>query len=65
MKKGTSLILTYTLFKSLLFNFKFDYIQQIMIYYSYFACTAVIATTPTISSDEQPLLKSFTGFFMP
>ena len=29
------------------------------------ACTAVIATTPTISSTEHPRDKSFTGFLIP
>ena len=34
-------------------------------FYKFCACTAVIATTPTISSDEHPLDKSFTGFAIP
>lgn len=36
-----------------------------LIAYTNCACTAVSATTPTISDQEQPLERSFTGFAIP
>ena len=48
---------------------KYEYIyranKNIKIFFVYCACTAVIATTPTISSALHPLDKSLTGLAIP